>query len=188
MFENLGPQKGSPRDRVHKITSFIISAIVFALMIYVVLLLANIIPSEESREHKRRLKRGQEILSILKIEVSEGGFVKKLTSSQQVIYMPQLVVRMINTSKETFPQASLECRFTRAKQFICGSAVTVNNLEPGVSRKVTLKCVDLSITGSVIYGIGLEDAKKGLNYTVTLSTEKISVLALTDTVPFRLLE
>jgi len=187
MFKNIGQHKVDPRDRAARLFGLIVSSIVFALIIYVVLLLANVIPTAESREYERRLRRGQEILDILDMQVVDAGFIRKSTSAQKDIYMPQLVLRLQNSSEETFPQIILECRFTRGDQFICGGRSFANELEPGEVRRVSMKCVESGFMGAVIYGVGLEDARQGLEYEIVLKTENITVVAFTDTLKFQLL-
>jgi len=187
MFKDIGQHKIDPRDRAVKLFVLTTSTIVFALIIYMVLLLANVIPTAESREYQRRIRRGQEILEILDIQVVEAGFIRKATSAQKDIYMPQLVLQLMNSSKKKFTQIILECRFSRGDQFICGGRSYANEFEPREVRKVSVKCVESGFTGAVIYGIGLEDARQGLEYEIVLKTEEISVIALTDTLTFKLL-
>ena len=162
MFKDIGTNKTDPRDRAAKVFSLVISCIVFALIAYVVLLLANVIPTAESREYNRRIHRGQEVLEILGPEVVEAGFIRKATSAKRDIYMPQLVLQLINSSEERFDQVVLECRFSKGDQSICGGKAYANNLRSGELRRVTLKCVESVFTGAVIYGIGLEDARQGV--------------------------
>jgi hypothetical protein len=104
-----------------------------------------------------------------------------------IIYMPQLELQLVNSSKKTFAQIILEGRFSRGDQFICGGRSYANELEPGEVRRVSVKCVESGFTGAVIYGIGLEDARQGLEYEIVLKTEEISVIALSDTLIFKLL-
>ncbi len=187
MFKNIGQQELHPRDRAAKLFALIVSAIVFALIIYVVLLLANVIPTAESREYERRIRRGQEILEILDMQVTDAGFIRKATSAQKDIYMPQLALQIVNSSGKKFTQITLECRFSKGDQFICGGRSYANELEPGEVRTVLLKCVESGFTGAVIYGVGLEDAKQGLEFEIVLKAEKITVIALRDTLTFKLL-
>ena len=42
-------------------------------------------------------------------------------------------------------------------------------------------------TGAVIYGISLDEARKGLEYEIILRSERIGVVALTDTLAFNVL-
>jgi len=187
MFKDIGNHRVEPRDRAAKLFTLFTSCIVFALIIYVVLLLANIIPTDESREYERRLQRGQEILEILGPEVVESGFIQKATSAKRDIFMPQLVLQLVNSSEKRFDQIILECRFSKGDQSICGGRAYANDLKPGELRRVTLKCVESVFTGAVIYGVSQEDAKQGLEYEIILRTENISVIALSDTLPFKVI-
>jgi hypothetical protein len=187
MFEQGSQNKREPGRIFHLVISWATSFLVFALLIYVVLLLLNVVPSDQSRQYRRRIQRGKEILAALNIEVSQAGFIRRRISSQRDIYMPQLIIRILNTSAEPFTQLSLECRFSRKGQFICGGRSYANDLKPGEGRKITLKCTELMLTGSIVYGIGLEDAEKGLDYEVTLVSEDIRVVALEGRLAFRLL-
>jgi hypothetical protein len=187
MFKNIGTHKLDPRDKAVRIFSLVTSCIVFAMITYVVLLMANVIPTAESREYERRQRRGQEILEILDPEVVEAGFIRKATSADRDIYMPQLVLRLANSSNERFEQIVLECRFSKGEQSICGGRAYANDLKPGEVRRVTLKCVESMFTGAVIYGIGLEDARRGLEYEIILRAENIGVIALTDTLVFKVI-
>ena len=187
MFKDIGRTKIHPKDRMVRLFSLVTSSIVFALIIYVVLLLANIIPTKEKHEYERRLQRSQELLEILDISVTQAGFIKKATSAGRDIYMPQMVIQITNTSEDTFEQIVLESYFTRAKQRICGGRSYANQLRPQESRQVILKCVESSLTGAIIFGIGLEDAKNGLDYDLTLAAEQIRVTALTGSLEFDIL-
>ncbi len=187
MFKDIGTNKTDPRDRAAKVFSLVISCIVFALITYVVLLMANVVPTDESREYERRMRRGQEVLEILGPEVVEAGFIRKATSAKRDIYMPQLVLQLANTSDRRFDQIVLECRFSRGDQSICGGRAFANDLKPGEVRRVTLKCVESGFTGAVIYGVSLEDARQGLEYEIILRTEKIGVIALSDTFTFKVI-
>ncbi len=187
LFKDIGQHKVHPKDRAVRIFSLFTSSIVFALIIYVVLLLANIIPTKEKHEYERRLQRSRELLEILDISLTQAGFVKKATSAGRDIYMPQLVIRITNTSQSTFDQIVLESYFTREKQRICGGRSYANQLRPQESRLVTLKCVESTFTGAIIFGIGLQDAKNGLDYNLTLKTEQIQVTALEGSLEFNIL-
>jgi hypothetical protein len=187
MFDEPSEPKREPGRIFHLVISWATSFLVFALLIYVVLLLLNVVPADQSREYKRRAQRRQEILAALNIEVSQAGFIKRRTSSQRDMYTPQLVIQISNTSSETFTQLSLECRFSRKGQFICGGRVYANDLKPGEGRKITLKCTELMLTGAIVYGIGLGDAEKGLDYEVTLVSEDIRVVVFEGRLAFKLL-
>lgn len=187
MFKDFGQRKSDPRDLAVRIFGLVTSAIVLALIIYVVLLLANAIPTDQSREYQRRIDRGQQILAHLDIAIVEAGFLKNPTSAGHDIYMPQLIVRVINRSQEVFSQMSLECRFSRGQQSICGGRAFLNDYSPEESRTLRLRCVESMFTGAVIFGIGLEDAREGLDYELTLITENIRVVALRGRLAFRLI-
>lgn len=187
MFKDFGKHTIHPKDRAARIFSLIVSSIVLVLIVYVVLLLANVIPTSVSREYDRRIRRGQEILELLEPLVVQAGFVKKPTSAGYDIYMPQLTIQLSNGSDKHFSQITLECRFRRGDQEICGGRSYANDLEPGETRRITIKCVESMFTGAVIYGIGLEDAKKGLEYRIQLITEKINVNALSGQLGFNVL-
>lgn len=187
MFKDFGKHTIHPKDRAARAFSLIVSSIVIVLIIYVVLLLANVIPTSESREYERRIRRGQEILELLEPFVVESGFVKKPTSAGYDIYMPQMTIQLSNGSEKHFSQITLECRFRRGDQEICGGRSYANDLEPGETRRVTIKCVESMFTGAVIYGISLEDAREGLEYRLRLITEKINVNALSGELEFNVL-
>jgi hypothetical protein len=187
MFKDFGHRKIDPKDRAVRVFSLVVSGIVLVLIIYVVLLLANLIPTSESREYESRIRRGQEILEILEPFVVEAGFVKKPTSAGHDIYMPQMIIQLSNGSEKHFSQITLECRFRKGDQEICGGRSYANDLEPGETRRVTIKCVESMFTGAVIYGVGLEDAKKGLEYRLKLITEKTNVSALSGRLEFDVL-
>ncbi len=187
MFKDFGERKIDPRDRVVRIFGLITSAIVLALIAYVVLLLANVIPTDQSREYQRRVDRGRLILANLDLSITEAGFLKNPTSAGHDIYMPQLIVRIENRSQETFAQMSLECRFSRGRQSICGGRAFVNDFRPEESRALRLRCVESMLAGAVISGIGLEDARQGLEYELTLTTENIRIVAMRGRLPFELL-
>ncbi len=187
MFKDFGQHKVDPRDRAVRVFILVTSATVLALIVYVVLLMANIIPTDQSREYKRRLDRGQQILSHLDISITEAGFIKKPTSAGHDIYMPQLIVQIKNESQETFSQMSLECRFSRGRQAICGGRTFVNDFRPEESRGLRLRCAESMFTGAVIFGIGRDDAYQGLDYELTLITENIRVVVLRNRLAFKLL-
>jgi hypothetical protein len=187
MFDLYGRHRTDPRDRAVRIFAKFVSLIVLALLIYVVLLLANIVPSEQGRIFRERQQRSREILDGLDISLLEAGFIRTPTSDLRDIYMPQLVFRVANLARETFVEMSLECRFIRGKQFICGGRAYLNDLKPDEARTVTLKCVESVFTGSVVYGIGLEEARRGLEYEVVLVAGRHRIIARRDSLAFELL-
>jgi hypothetical protein len=186
MLKDFGHRKISLGERLSRIFAIIMGLIIFALIINMLLHLADFMPSEQKKSLKALNQQEKEILDKLDVSAVEAGFLKQQTGSRE-IYVPGVVVRIVNTSEEEIPFMRLRMDFSKDDQSVCAGGLSVTDFKAGENWEILIKCSDSVFTGMVIYGIKEEDAKAGLDYELTIEIGRTQITFLQGSLPFKLL-
>lgn len=186
MLEDFGKKKLRFRDRLPQIFSFVIGIVILALGVNVLISLNNYMPRKQKREFADIILKSQELLKGLEVAVIDAGYYRKSTSTRE-IYVPALVIQIINVSYKKIGNVWLSTQFMKGEQSICGSNLQTNDLMPGEDRHLIMKCSDFVLTGTVLQGIGLIDAEKGIEFELSIQIANEPAAALQSNLPFKLL-
>jgi len=186
MLEDFGRRKTRLRERLIQIFSLATALVVLALIVNMLVHLEDFLSATEGRENLGKTQAEQDLLDHLEVRVLKAGFLQKHLKSRD-IYVPGLVLQIVNKSGETFGNFQLRSRFWKGRQSICIGGISVSDFKPGEHWEVLLKCSDLVLSGMVIYGIGLEDARQGLEYELTLEYKRLRIVLQKKKLAFRLL-
>jgi hypothetical protein len=186
MLKDFGKRKLSPGERFSRIFTLVMGLIVFALIINMLIHLADFMPSERKSNLQELTNKEREILDKLEVSAVDSGFLVQRTSARE-IYVPGVVVRIVNTSGEEIPFMRLRIDFSREGQSVCAGGLSITDFKSGENWEVLIKCSDSVFTGTVLYGIKEEDALKGLEYEMTIELGRSQIIVLQDILSFKLL-
>lgn len=186
MLKDFGHRKISLGDRLSRIFTFALGLIVFALIINMLIQLADFLPSDQKRDLKELTQQERTLMDRLEVTAVDAGFLKQKSGTRE-IYVPGVVVRLVNTSEDEIPSMRLRIDFSKAGRSVCVGGLSVTDFKSGENWEVLIKCSDSVFTGQVLYGIGEEDAKAGLEYEMTIENGHIQITFLQGKVPFKIL-
>jgi hypothetical protein len=159
--------------------TFVAAVAVFAAGLAVLGFL-NGLPSTKEKKALARMRLEEESLSkSFEILVLRSGFQRKSTGARD-IYVPCLLVQVVNSSGQGSQPATLRAIFLRNGQFFCGTAGSVPALEPGAGCELWLKCIELVGFASVARGLSLAETTERMDYDVVLESGRVSVVAARD--------
>ena len=185
MLKDFGKQKTSLGEKLSRIFAFIMGLIIFALIINMLMHLAGFMPSDQKRSFNKLTQEEKELLDKLEVTAIDAGFLKQQSGSRE-IFVPGVIVRLVNTSEDEIPAMRLRMDFSKDGQSVCVGGLSVTDFKPGENWEVLIKCSDSVFTGTVLYGIKEEDAKAGLEYEMTIEYASIQVVVLKDVLPYKI--
>ena len=186
MLKDFGQRKTSLGEKLSRVFTLAMGLIIFALIINMLIHLADFIPTDRQNDHSKLTPQDRELLENLEVTAIEAGFLKQRSGSRE-IYVPGVVVRLVNTSEEEIPSMRLRIDFSKAGRSVCMGGLSVTDFKAGENWEVLIKCSDSVFTGTVLYGIDEEDAKAGLEYEMTIEFRHTPIVCLQDELPFKLL-
>lgn len=185
MLKDFGQHKTSLGEKLSRIFPFVMGLIIFALIINMLFHLADFIPSNQKTVLKELTQEQRELLEKLEVTAIDAGFLKQQSGTRE-IFVPGVVVRLVNTSEEEISLIQLRIAFSKDGQSVCMGGLSVTDFKSGENWEVLIKCSDSVFTGTVLYGISEEDAKAGLEYELTVEFGRIRTVVLKDALPFKI--
>ncbi len=185
MLKDFGQRKTSLGEKLSRIFTIAIGLIIFALIINMLFHLADFIPSDQKRDDKELTQQERRLLERLEVTAIDAGFLKQQAGIRE-IYVPGVVVRLVNTSEEEIPFMQLRIDFSKEGRSVCVGGLSVTDFKPGENWEVLIKCSDSVFTGTVLYGIDEEDAEAGLDYEMTIEYGRTRIVVLKDVLPYNI--
>jgi hypothetical protein len=186
MLKDFGHHKISLGERLSRIFTFVLGLIVFALIINMLFQLADFLPSDQKRDLKELAQQERTLMERLEVTAVDAGFLKQQAGARE-IYVPGVVVRLVNISEDEIPAMRLRMDFSRDGRSVCVGGLSVTDFKSGENWEVLIKCSDSVFTGTVLYGISEEDARAGLEYELTIEIGRTQAVFLQDSLPYKLL-
>jgi len=147
--------------------------------------LADFLPTDQKRDLKEHTQPERTLMDRLEVTAVDSGFLKQQAGARE-IYVPGVVVRLVNTSEDEIPAMRLRLDFSKDGQSVCVGGLAVTDFKPGENWEVLIKCSDSVFAGTVLYGIKEEDAKAGLEYEMSIEIGSTQVVVLKDVLPYKI--
>ena len=128
---------------------------------------------EKLRQEETKLSQGFDVV------VVQSGY-RIGANGERDIYIPSLLVRATNISDLTSNVAYLTVEFLKKQTTFCMARAAVPSLKPGGYSELWLKCIDLVGFGSVAWGLSLAETTEGLDYVMSLSSGRASIIVAAD--------
>ncbi len=158
---------------------FVASALLFVLAIGILVILSNIPSSKEKRALEKLRQEETKLSQGFDVVVVQSGY-RIRANGERDIYIPSLLVRATNISDLTSNVAYLTVEFLKKQRTFCMARAAVPSLKPGGYSELWLKCIDLVGFGSVAWGLSLAETTEGLDYVMSLSSGRASIIVAAD--------
>jgi hypothetical protein len=162
-----------------RVLIFVAAALLFLLGIGILAVLLTIPTSNEKKAMDKIRLEETNLSQKLDIVVIQSGYRKKFTGERN-IYVPSLLVRATNISDLTSDAVNLTVAFLKNHRTLCTARSTVPALKPGEYWEIWLKCIDFVGFGSVAWGLTLAETTEGLDYVISLSSGRASIVIVKD--------
>jgi len=160
----------------------LISAVAVFMAGLAILLFFNSIPSIKEKKALAKIRLEEAELSRSFVAgVVRSGFQRKSTGARD-IYVPCLLVQVVNTAASASKPATLRAAFQRNGGSFCAAAGSLPGLEPGAGCEIWLKCIELTGFGAVARGVSLAETTEPMDYTVWLESGRVSIVVTKDKV------
>ena len=158
---------------------FVASALLFVLAIGILVILFNIPSTKEKRALEKLRLEELRLSQSFDIVVVQSGYREKFTGERD-IYVPSLLIRATNISDLTSNAANVTVEFLKNHRTFCMARAAVSTLKPGGYSELWLKCIDLVGFGSIAWGLSLAETTEGLDYVISLSSGRASIVVAED--------
>jgi hypothetical protein len=186
MFKEFTERKTSLGEKIKKIPLFIFAVGIFFLIIAFLFILANMLSIEDRREYRKTQEEEATLRRSLDVTVREAGYLRRSTGAREV-FIPALILRVTNIAADPVKDLTLSAYFEREERFFCRGVAPVGHLEPGESRDVAIKCLELTGFGTIGTGLNLMQTTEPLSYEILAQAGKVTISPVKGQIRFKIL-
>ena len=164
-----------------RVLIFLAAAALFAAGVILLAMLSGV-PSGKERKTWDQIRAEEKSLArSFDVLVLRSGFQKK-GRGQGDIYVPAVLVQIINRSKTPSKPSVLSIRFLQKDRTFCRDQGRIPSLAAEEIWEGWLKCVELTGFGSVVWGVSLPEMATRMDYEISLESGRAAITIAKDRV------
>ena len=155
-------------------------------VLYGVTVLWNMLSVKQEDIQKGLALQQQILRENISVLVTEAGYMTQ-KGPDEMLYVPALRVFVTNRTQSEVSRLFISVVFRTEDTHICRIQIPVLYLQPGETREVLIRCVEIIGFGTIMKGLRLIHTTHAISYTVELTKDDLTAPCDSGDLSFRIL-
>jgi hypothetical protein len=186
VFQDYKKERPGFLEILNKVVLIIPVILFLVVAVSLIVRFSGQLSTKDKKALQARVEKENALLSKTSVIVRDAGYTKRSTESGDV-YIPSLLVQVMNTDSDARDRLLLYAIFTRRGQPFCSGSISVYHLPPGESREVQIRCLEPTGFGAIAKGLSLMETTAPLTYELFLQAGDVRIKVAEDGLSFKIL-